>query len=635
MKNITRLITTCLLFVLVLSACAVTTSPTPTSSVLPPLPTPEVPPPSAFEDALNRWKNSGNQSYYLEVTEQSKDKNIMIRLVIKDEQVRAAQILEFGPEGWSDPSPLSFEEAQKYTIEGLFARLQSEAAGDGPAPLKMNIVFDQSMGAPLLVNAEGMPSYTNKGTVKLNNEYSYTLVSEIKALIEETTNPGKTPVFTLTRSNGPDAWCDSLYVYVDRNSQYSDDCRQTTLGLQVPENIMQEVIDLSAQFDYLDTKIETNNSVKHLQIQGTGSIAPDQQTIQAAWQLADRLNELLSYPLGAGVMLMYIKDNTLLGMDMQQQIVQPARIDHSGEIHGASIGLDSNSLAFADERGLRVLDIAKGESISLLAQPEDGSIYVPRSWNVNNELLISLIPNTDQGMYEFSTMSLDTKEKHDLPLPDGVDSYGCDTGADWSPDGSQLVIAGQNYGPACNINSGLTVIDFENNLATNLITKTVEDGTSEETLAFGAHNPRWSPNGEWIAFSLDENEAAGMSFPSRMYVIHPDGRGLAPISTNVRGHADYPVWTRSGTLYYSLQGANTEANGIYEYDLSTGEASLLLPGENLRLDSISPDGDFLAFFDNNELYIYVFLTEQILPETIPSSGDIPVDIVGWFAPPEQ
>jgi Tol biopolymer transport system component len=157
--------------------------------------------------------------------------------------------------------------------------------------------------------------------------------------------------------------------------------------------------------------------------------------------------------------------------------------------------------------------------------------------------------------------------------------------------------------------------------------------SSGEELPAGARNPRWSPTGDWIAFSLDEDATSQLEFPSRLYVVHPDGRGLAPITANTRGQADYPVWAPNGFLYYGLSGTNTDANGIYRYDVSTGEAVLLIPGEDLQPISISPDGQFLAYSQQNGIHVYVFLTGQDLTQTIEPRDGVPANFVGWLSPP--
>ena len=631
-----HLVLAALIFVLLLTAaCTPSVTPTPAVSSLPLLPTPDVPSLATIDAAIQRWENSGNTSYFLEVDEKSQAKDVRIRLVVKDQQVRAAQILESTPEGFSDPTSLPLDEAQAYTIDSLLARIRRDAAGQGPAPVNLDVVFDPNSGMPAVANAEALPSFTDAGTIATNREHSYSFVTRLNALLEDTTQRGEDPILAITRSNGPDALCDSLIIYTDGRSQYADDCRQISLPQNVPANLLEQLDALRSRFASLDDNREVDGQIDHLQITGTGSGEPDPQTVVEAWAMAERLNELLSYPLGAGVLLMYIQNNEILGMDMQRQTIQPARISRQGQLRGAALNNGQNWMAYSDDSGLLLKDIDTGDESTLLEPTADGGIYVPRAWNPQDILLAGLVPASEDGAYALTLLDVPDQSTQDLPLPDDAAGYGCDTGAIWSPDGTMLAVTGLGYGAACNINPGLTVVNLEAGSAQTIVAQSVESGTPGTTLTAGARHPAWSADGEWIAFSLDENATAELSFPSRLYVVHPDGRGLAPITANIRGSADFPVWASNGLLYYGLQGASTTENGIYSYDITTGEATLLLPGENLAPISISPDGQFLAYFQGDNLHIYTFLTEQDLPQIIEPSDGVPAEFVGWLSPPDE
>jgi Tol biopolymer transport system component len=635
-KHSTRLLILLLILALAVSACTPTPTATPSLSVLPPLPTPEVPSPDTIAAAIDRWENSGNDSYYFVVEEKTRENNFLIKMVVKDGAVRAAQIHDRVEGDWSEPRPMPLEDAENFTAAALLARLQRDASGQGPAPLNMDVIFEPNMGFPTVINAEALSSYTEQGTVQLNREHSYTLVAQIDALIEEIANPGQTPVFGLTRSNGPEALCDSLFIYPNGSSQYSDDCNQLTLPLEVPASLQGELDALRAQFNRLEETRTDKGSIDRLQITGTGSSAPDPQTVAAAWELSDRLYELLSYPLGAGVLMLFTQNNLLVGMDMQRAIVQPSQLSHSGTLHNVAVTPDSLWIALSDDRGLRAMQVLSGETESLLAQPTDGSIYIPRQWNSLRDLLVTRLPADDQGSYELSLVNLESKETRPVPTPAGLASYGCDTGVAWSPDGTQLVVTGIGYGAACNLAPGAWLIDLPSGAVQALAEREIASGEAAgQLIPAGARNPAWSPDGEWIAFSMDEDALSEANFPSRIYVIHPDGLGLAPLTTNARGQADDPVWSPEGMLYYSLSEANTEENGIYRYDIATGESTRLIAGENLRPAGISPDGEFLAYYAGESLNVYVFLTGENLPETIEPFESEPPRFSGWLSPPGE
>jgi TolB protein len=53
----------------------------------------------------------------------------------------------------------------------------------------------------------------------------------------------------------------------------------------------------------------------------------------------------------------------------------------------------------------------------------------------------------------------------------------------------------------------------------------------------GAQNPAWSPDGQWIVFSLARGGTANV------YVVRPDGTSLTQITTEPGVDQQHPVWT--------------------------------------------------------------------------------------------
>lgn len=617
------------LIILILVACA---APGATSTITsqPPLPTPAVPERAVIERSIQTWENSGNTNYYLEVEKRTASHHVLMRIVVADGDVRAAQLLDRSSGSLGEPLALDLDEARRYTVDALLARVLADATGSGAVPYNMQVVFNQSMGLPELVRADALPTYTEAGTVRLNREHSYILTASIKALIEDTAYPGNQPFYKLSRSNGPNAWCDSLLIYPGGRSQYSNDCTQTTLPLEVADQLRQEVEAFLARFDHLDEIRQEGDQVEHLTITGTGTQPPTPADIEAAWEQSGRLMELLSYPLGAGVTLVYFQNGQLFGMDMQRQIIQPSWLNVQGTLHGAAISLDNTYLAYGDDTGLRAMTISTGEIISLLASPGDGSVYVPRGWNPDHRLLVTRVPGDLSGAYQHGWIDLVEKRFNLLPLPEGVVSYGCDSGMAWSPDGGRIAITGEGIDTPCHLLSGLTVVDLNNGQAVRVVSKPPAGPDDQVT---GARNPAWSPDGQWIAFSLNESTNTSSSAAARLYLAHPDGRALAPISSNSRGQADYPVWTPDGILFYAISGANTAENGIYRYHRPGGVTAQLLVGESLQPDSISPYGEFMAYFDAGVIMIYAFPMDANLPQPVrPFDGERPL-IAGWLSPP--
>jgi hypothetical protein len=72
------------------------------------MPTARVPPLSEVDAALQEWKAGNASRYFLEVEESTSEHDRIVRLVVVDDQIRAAQKLEKDSQGnWSDPVALS------------------------------------------------------------------------------------------------------------------------------------------------------------------------------------------------------------------------------------------------------------------------------------------------------------------------------------------------------------------------------------------------------------------------------------------------------------------------------------------------------------------------------------------------
>ncbi|RMF42295.1 MAG: hypothetical protein D6755_11640, partial [Anaerolineae bacterium] len=457
--------------------------------------------------------------------------------------------------------------------------------------------------------AEGLPSYTADGQVRLNREFGYTITAEIAALLEDTSGNQSGVWLELSQGNGPQAWCDHLYIFEDGASFYTDDCRQVVLPLQVPAARLEELQTLSGQFATLEAEQSEAGGVRRLSIQGSGTGAADESTIQAAWELTDRLYDLLSYPLGAGVTLIFTQDDQVLGAEMLSQKVQPARLSVYPPLYGARVSLDGQYLALSDAHGLRALNPATGEQNPLLIAPQDESHYLPLAWSATGRLLVEQV--FPDGRLHLGWVSIAQHTWHALPLPDGVDAYRCPAGVAWSPDGKALAIAGRGEGDACQGFSGVALIDMQSGSA-----RMLPDVPAAAT-------PAWASDGSWLAFSMPDGDGW------RVYVVHPDGSGLAPVSANSRGEAGWPVWAPDGTLFYAQTQVSSEENGLYRYDLSAGEGVLLLAGETLQPLSISPDGEFLLYRSGDLVKVWSFLREENMDVTLKKD----VGFAGWLMPP--
>jgi hypothetical protein len=617
----------CLLAFLV-AACGSATPETEASR--PDLPTPNVPPRTDIDMAIERWEKSNTTRYYAEIEEHALEASWRIRLVVADGQIRAAQRLEKEDSGtWGEPVALPLEAAQAYTMDALLARVRRDAIGAGQAPVNLRVAFDASLGFPAVVHAEALPSYDDAGKVVLNRQHSYDLTVALKALLEDTFPVNQEPILTLIRSGGPEAWCDHLRIFEDGSSAYADDCQQTFLELDLPESQVKALQDLRSGFASLDDVRQEGGQSQQLSIIGTGEDAADPATIQTAWDLSVEAHAQLSKPIGLGLTMGYVQKGELFGFDVFNQQALPAEVTIQGEVRGAAISPDGKYLAFSDDAGLRAMEIASGEVDLLLPSPELG-YYQPRSWSNAGHLLLIHIPETDGDPYQHGWLSLEDKAWHDLPAPEGTNGYGCDTGASWAPQASQLVITGLEYGSPCNASAGLILVDVESGEAQRIVAPTVNSGVEGgESVIAGGHTPAWSPDGNWIAFGLDQDAESPLAFPTRLYRVHPDGSQLTPLTNNSQGSAAHPAWAPDGSLYYSLSGASAETDGIYRYYPGDNTHTLLIPGSDLHPISVSPEGGFMLYEQNGELKIWDIRLDEIYAVISGEAGSLP-GFTGWL-----
>jgi hypothetical protein len=619
------------IFVFLAFFAAACSSPTPTEEAeLPSLPTPDVPPLSEIEAAIERWENSRTTDYYFEVDEKNRDEQWKVRMVIADGVIRAAQRLDLEADGnWGEPYSISKEEAEAYRVEALFERIRDDATGNGPSLFNMITAFDDNLGYPLFTHAEALPSYTGEGTLELNRQHSYDITTGVKELLENKFGTDQEPVFALIRSGGTEALCENLRVYPDSSSIFVDDCRNEFWQIPTPESRMALLDELRSKFASLDDQRTVDDQTQNLMISGTGAGNPDQDMLDEAWQLAAELHEILSFPTGLGMVMSYTYDGNFFGFDLFNMLTLPSQFTKRGDLRGAVLTPAGDLLAFSDDEGLNVFELETQSSTNLLPPPE-GGYYLPRSWSSTGRLHVVQHQEDENEPIRHGWISMEEPSWHDLPFPEGVRGFGCDTGAEWSPDGDILALTGLAYSEACNTSPGLTMVDLLSNTAQVVVAPPISASETEgESLIAGAHTPAWSPDGIWIAFGLDQDATEIDNFPTRLYRAHPDGSNLTPLTNNSQGSATHPVWAQDGSLFYGLLNAAADQNGLYQYLPEDNSHVLLLPGAGIHPLSISPDGEFLLYEQDQILRIWRIRLEETVAE-ITGEEDKHPSFSGWI-----
>jgi Tol biopolymer transport system component len=126
--------------------------------------------------------------------------------------------------------------------------------------------------------------------------------------------------------------------------------------------------------------------------------------------------------------------------------------------------------------------------------------------------------------------------------------------------------------------------------------------------------PRWSPDGEWIAYQSNVSNAF------QIYLIHPDGSGLTQLTNSAVNQ--FPGWSPDGTRLLVRTDVGTQ-HDLYAIDVSGQSAPNRLTTTNGPLNQMaswSPDGTQIAFMSTRELggYPSVFLMN--------ADGSNPIDL---------
>jgi TolB protein len=180
-----------------------------------------------------------------------------------------------------------------------------------------------------------------------------------------------------------------------------------------------------------------------------------------------------------------------------------------------------------------------------------------------------------------------------------TDSPAYDDQAAFSPDGKQLVfVTTRNGGTA-----DLWTIDLQTRRA-----KALTSGPG------GDFRPSWSPDGTWIAFSSDRGSTMPFAHGrwerlqlADIYLVHPDGSGLKPISP----HGNFcgsPKWTADSrrviaycmTAEYTLDARrpvpeHPEDTRIVAIDVATGSSSDLPSGPGVKFNPSVLPGNAIAY----------------------------------------
>lgn len=216
-----------------------------------------------------------------------------------------------------------------------------------------------------------------------------------------------------------------------------------------------------------------------------------------------------------------------------------------------SISTDGKKMAYPDENGFHVIDLAT-KNEQLLA----GANGFNLNWSPDGKQ-IAFIKLGDGDIDSLFTVNLDGSGVHK------VSDWSYQSIVGWSPDGKLYSVVPYTGGAAWKVYS------FDLATAASQELFTIENGTPKFL------NPQLSADGKWIAYRGRDN--------SSVYLVHPDGSDMHLVIDNA-GVVGIE-WSRSGWLVVSLGQTGTTDGKVILLNPESCQA-YLLPGLHGQIEGL-------------------------------------------------
>jgi hypothetical protein len=146
------------------------------------------------------------------------------------------------------------------------------------------------------------------------------------------------------------------------------------------------------------------------------------------------------------------------------------------------------------------------------------------------------------------------------PVPGADDPNEFETMPSWGPDGQIVFVRADSGGIGFGGASGLYLIDEAGGVPVAMM------GASENN--FANYYPRFSPNGDWIAYTLSESAQGTISAPdAQIRLVRADNSGQVltlPLLNGNSGASSYPTWSVNGEF---LSFSSNRAGGQGSWDI--------------------------------------------------------------------
>lgn len=258
---------------------------------------------------------------------------------------------------------------------------------------------------------------------------------------------------------------------------------------------------------------------------------------------ASALSVAAAAPSSVSGRILFTRDGDLWVLDN----AGPHAMATGGTFAQPTWGPDSSSLAYV-YRGTNFADIfvsdPSGDSQTRLTRSQS-TVLDNNDWNLRpawspDGAQIAFASDRSTAFPTLWVMNAIDGSDRRLVNPPGLPLEGVDT-ISWAPDGSQIACTVYNEPDPTQI--AIVPMRAAGRQAGRVLT----------TLARGAFDPAWSPDGQWIAF------AGRDGYASEIYVVRTDGSGLIRLTSDGLLPRS-PAWSPDGQHLAFL----SNASGYYE-----------------------------------------------------------------------
>jgi serine/threonine protein kinase len=267
------------------------------------------------------------------------------------------------------------------------------------------------------------------------------------------------------------------------------------------------------------------------------------------------------------------------------------------KVSGFSVSAN-NRIAYAPfwhDTFLYVVDLETGERRQLTSHTADnyGARFSPDGRTIAYH-------STRDGDSEIWLYHLNGDPETQITNDPATDLY-----ADWSPDGQQLVfVSNRDDDQAMKVYLSSRDGGRQHLLVDQAVTRGSDTG-----LVVTAMSPRWSPDGEQIAYIVAEEEG------HVLWSIRPDGSGARKRIVGVK-EFDWYLDSRRGV--YTRH--RCQSDELVTVDLETGQERSLWSGPHSEVD-VAPDGSYVVFSHGRGHFGMGLSLLRLVPPTEP--GGLP------------